>query len=207
MKIESVCVFAASSPAIPDIYLDAARELASALVSNEISMTYGAGAVGIMGVMADTMLEEKGRVTGVIPSFMVKMGWAHDRVSRLVKVKSMHDRKRRMIRGVDAVVAMPGGVGTLEEVMEVITLKQLGQFLKPIVILNTNGFYDPLLKQMEKMVIERFMRPLHNDIWQVCNEPSRVLDTIERAPDWDGSRIKYAAVDQRNDDIIRTSGQ
>ena len=74
-------------------------------------------------------------------------------------------------------------------------------------ILNTNGFYDPLLKQLEKMVIERFMRPLHNDIWQVCNEPSRVLDTIERAPDWDGSRIKYAAVDQRNDDIIRTSGQ
>ena len=207
MKIESVCVFAASSPGIPDIYLNAGRELASILVSQDISMTYGAGAVGIMGVMADTMLEKKGRVTGVIPSFMVKMGWAHKGVSRLVKVKSMHERKRRMIRGVDAVVAMPGGVGTLEEVMEVITLKQLGQFLKPIVILNTNGFYDPLLEQLEKMVSERFMRPLHNDIWQVCNETSRVLDTIVRAPDWDGSHIKYAAVDHRDDDTIRTYGQ
>ena len=101
---------------------------------------------------------------------------------------------------------MPGGVGTLEELLEAITLKQLGKFLKPIIILNTNNFYDPLIEHLQMMVDQLFMRPLHANIWQVAKEPSEVLALIEKEPDWDPSAIKYAAV-EANVGRVRTSGQ
>jgi uncharacterized protein (TIGR00730 family) len=204
--MKRVCVFAASSPGLSDVYLDAGKEMARILAENHVSMNYGAGSVGIMGVMADTMLELDGSVNGIIPDFMIEMGWAHPNLKEIKSVKTMHERKSLMMKDVDAVISMPGGVGTLEELLEVITLKQLGQFLKPIVILNTNKFYDPLLKHFEEMIQQNFMRPLHAKIWQVANKPSEVLDLIEKEKDWDPKVIKYAAAES-NKGRVRTSDQ
>ncbi len=204
--IKRVCVFAASSPGIPELYLEASREMASIMAKLNIAMNYGAGSVGIMGAMADVMLEKQGIVTGIIPKFMKEMGWMHPHLSDPVIVETMHERKNLMVSDVDGIIAMPGGVGTLEELLEVITLKQLGQFLKPIIILNTNNYYDQLIKQFQLMVDENFMRPLHGSIWQVANSPSEVITLIEDEPDWDPSTIKYAAV-EANTGRVRTSGQ
>ncbi|HYW95157.1 MAG TPA: TIGR00730 family Rossman fold protein, partial [Bacteroidales bacterium] len=112
----------------------------------------------------------------------------------MVKVDNMHERKYLMRQNADAVVALPGGVGTLEELMEVITLKQLGQFNKPVVILNTNNYYEPLLKLLQNMSRQKFMRDIHNTIWQVVNSADNVIDAINNAPVWDSTAIKYAAV-------------
>ncbi len=199
-------MFAASSPGIAESYLEVSGEMARIFSNEKITMSYGAGSVGIMGAMADVMLENKGQVIGIIPGFMKEMGWAHPYLEEMVIVDSMHERKNLMIEGVDAVLAMPGGVGTLEELVEVITLKQLGKFLKPIIILNTKKFYDPLLQFLKQMVNENFMRPLHESIWRVANEPSEVLKLINEEPDWDPSTIKYAAV-EANVGRVRTSDQ
>lgn len=180
--------------------------MAGILAENSISMNYGAGSVGIMGVMADEMLMQKGNVTGIIPEFMVEMGWAHPGLTNVVEVKTMHERKALMMEGVDAIISMPGGVGTLEELLEAITLKQLGKFLKPIIIVNTNNFYGPLLDHFEMMIDQSFMRPLHGKIWQVASEPAEVLNLINNEPDWDPSVIKYAAV-EANLGRVRISGQ
>lgn len=204
--MKKYCVFAASSPGLDSVYLDAGREMAEILVENKIAMNFGAGSVGIMGIMADTMLSKGGTVNGVIPGFMKEMGWAHPKLSDIKIVDSMHERKSEMMRDVDAIISMPGGVGTLEELLEAITLKQLGQFLKPIIILNTNNFYNPLLKHFEDMVEQHFMRPLHSTIWQVAEKPSEVIGLIEKEPDWDPTVIKYAAV-EANQGRVRTSGQ
>jgi len=204
--IKKVCVFAASSPGVDERYLAAGREMARILSDNKVGMSYGAGSVGIMGVMADEMLKLNASVTGVIPEFMIEMGWAHPDLKDIRIVKTMHERKTMMMEDVDAIISMPGGVGTLEELLEAITLKQLGKFLKPIIILNTDKFYDPLLKHFELMIEEQFMRPLHGNIWQVANEPSEVIDLIMNEPDWDPTVIKYAAV-EANIGRVRTSGQ
>lgn len=204
--ISNVCVFAASSPGISESYLEAGKEMAGILAEQNISMTYGAGSVGIMGVMADELLNRKGKVKGIIPGFMKEMGWAHPGLKNLVVVETMHKRKALMMEKADAIISMPGGVGTLEELLEAITLKQLGKFLKPIVILNTGGFYDPLLRHFDDMINEQFMRPLHGKIWQVATHPSEVIERIENEPDWDPQAIKYAAV-EANIGRVRTSGQ
>ncbi|MEX0986714.1 MAG: TIGR00730 family Rossman fold protein [Bacteroidales bacterium] len=203
---KKVCVFAASSPGIHQDYLDAGREMAKILVRHNYAMNFGAGSVGIMGAMADEMLAMKSTVNGIIPGFMEKMGWTHPGLLNVQVVETMHERKLLMMKDVDAIISMPGGVGTLEELLEAITLKQLGQFLKPIVILNTNNFYEPLLRQFEEMIRQNFMRPLHGKIWQVAEKPSEVLELIENEPDWDPLTIKFAAV-EANQGRVRTSGQ
>ncbi len=206
MRIRRICVFAASSPGIHPSYLDAGREMARILVQQHIAMNYGAGSVGIMGAMADEMLKLNGNVTGIIPGFMQKMGWAHPDLKEINIVETMHERKELMMKDVDAIISMPGGVGTLEELLEAITLKQLGLFLKPIIILNTNCFYDPLLSHFEEMIDQHFMRPLHGKIWQVASEPEEVTGLIQNEPDWDPDAIRYAAV-EANTKRVRISGQ
>lgn len=193
--ISKICVFAASSPGIDIRYLDAATEMAKELLKHNIMMVYGAGTVGVMGAMADEMLNAGGKVRGVIPGFMHEQGWSHSGLEDLEIVETMHQRKALMIEGVDAIISMPGGVGTLEELLELITLKQLGQFLKPIIILNTNDFYNPLIAQFRIMIDQQFMRPLHENIWQVANSPDEVIDLIKNEPAWSPDAIKYAAVE------------
>lgn len=194
--IQRVAVFCASSPGIDQEYFDSARELTRELVHNGIAINYGGGGKGLMGIIADTVLELNGKITGYIPVFMKEMEWSHPGVKDMVLVRDMHERKYRIKKDIDAIITLPGGVGTMDELMEFITLKQLGQFTQPIIILNTRGFYDPLFQLLERMMTEKFMRDIHGEIWTVINHPGEVIDAIRNAPPWDSSALKFAAVDK-----------
>ena len=189
---QRVSVFCASSDKVDEIYFEAARKLGFALARHGISANYGGGAVGLMGALADTMMQAGGTIRGIIPEFMVEQGWNHRTVSDMLIVKDMHERKKRLTENIDAFIALPGGVGTLEELLEMMTHKQLGQVLAPIIIINTNQFFDPFLEMLRKMVEENFMREIHKDIWQVIEDPEDILKAIEQSPVWDGSAIKFA---------------
>ena len=165
----NVCVYAASSTACHHGYQDAALRLGRFLAEQRFTITYGGGGVGLMGAVADGALSRGGRVTGVMPTFMNELEWGHRGLTELLLVEDMHSRKRRLLEGCDAVVALPGGCGTLEELLEVITLKRLGLFLGPIVLVNTRHFFDPLLQLLESAIQERFMDPRH----QGCGRLSR----------------------------------
>ena len=192
MNYRRVSVFCASSAKVNSSYLEAAAELGQILSGEGIAANYGGGAAGLMGALADLMLSAGGSIRGIIPQFMVDQGWNHTGLEDILIVGDMHERKKRLAESVDAFIALPGGVGTLEELLEIITHKQLGQVLVPIIIINTNNFFDPFLEMLERMVEEHFMRMVHKDIWTVIEHPSQVLEAIRNAPKWDGSAIKYA---------------
>src|SRR5207248_1321409 len=134
--------------------------------------------------LADGALAEGGRVIGIIPRFMNELEWGHKGLTELQVVRDLHERKRRMIEGADAVVALPGGSGTFEELLEAITWKRLGLYLSPIVIVNVRGFYDPLRELLERAIAERFMDERHRDMWTFVDGPTEVLAAIQSAPDW-----------------------
>jgi uncharacterized protein (TIGR00730 family) len=194
MPIRSVTVYCASSTQADPAYLDAAERLGRILARNSMTIVYGAGGAGSMGRMADGALAEGGTVIGVIPDFMKELEWYHRGISDLRIVTDLHDRKRALIADVDAVVALPGGSGTLDELLEAISLKRLGTFLGPIVLVNTNGFFDPCIELLERCVDQRFMDPRHRDMWQVVAEPEQVLDAFEAAPAWASEALEFAAV-------------
>lgn len=196
MNIRKVCVFCASSPKIDGIYLKDASEIGKILAENNITVNYGGGAVGLMGYLADCMMNNGGTVNGIIPLFMKEREWAHTNISNLRVVKDMHERKRLLIEDTDAVIALPGGVGTLEELAEVMTLKQLGMYLKPVIILNTNGFYNELILFLTKMIRENFMHHIHKDLWLLVNKPEDVLPAILTALSWDVNSIGYAGFEE-----------
>ncbi|MGV8016813.1 MAG: TIGR00730 family Rossman fold protein [Ignavibacteria bacterium] len=189
-----ICVFCASSAKIDKVYFDAAERLAAAFAKAGVEVVYGGGAAGLMGVLADTMLKHGGKIKGILPKFMVDVEWEHKGVSDMIMTDTMHERKARFLENIDALVALPGGCGTLEELLEAITLKRLGQFTKPIVILNTKGYYNPLLEMFEKAVKENFMKDIHLDMWKVVTEPEEVLDAIKNSKPWDKGAINFAAV-------------
>ena len=193
-QINSVCVYSASSSKIDKVYFEAAGRLGKLFAERRIRLVNGAGSIGLMRSVADAVLENGGEVTGVIPRFMVEQGWHHTGLTRLVEVESMHERKQLMADLSDAVIALPGGCGTLEELLEVITWKQLGLYLNPIVILNTNDFFDPLLDQLKRAIDENFMRRQHGDIWHVAATPEEAVELAYRVPVWDASIRKFAAI-------------
>ena len=193
-QINSVCVYSASSTKIDEVYFNAARQLGQLLAKRRIRLINGAGSIGLMRSVADAVLENGGEVTGVIPKFMVEQGWHHTGLSKLVEVESMHERKQLMADLSDAVIALPGGCGTLEELLEIITWKQLGLYLNPIVILNTNGFFDPLLDMLTRAIGENFMRRQHGEIWHVATTPEEAVKLIYTVPVWDASIRKFAAI-------------
>ena len=193
-QINSVCVYSASSTKIDEVYFNAARQLGQLLAKRRIRLINGAGSIGLMRSVADAVLENGGEVTGVIPKFMVEQGWHHTGLSKLVEVESMHEHKQLMADLSDAVIALPGGCGTLEELLEIITWKQLGLYLNPIVILNTNGFFDPLLDMLTRAIDENFMRRQHGEIWHVATTPEEAVELIYTVPVWDASIRKFAAI-------------
>ena len=193
-QINSVCVYSASSTKIDEVYFNAARQLGQLLAKRRIRLINGAGSIGLMRSVADAVLENGGEVTGVIPKFMVEQGWHHTGLSKLVEVESMHERKQLMADLSDAVIALPSGCGTLEELLEIITWKQLGLYLNPIVILNTNGFFDPLLDMLTRAIDENFMRRQHGEIWHVATTPEEAVELIYTVPVWDASIRKFAAI-------------
>ena len=192
--MKEVCVYCASSTSIDKKYIRVAEELASVLVQNDYGVVYGGGEVGLMGALADTVLRFNGRITGVIPRFMVEVEWAHKGVENMIQVETMYERKSRLIKGVSAVIALPGSTGTLDELIDVISLKKLGLFTKPVIIINSFGFYDPLFSLLEKMIREKFMRPEHRLLWTEVKEPGEVINAIITSPKWDENAIKIAAV-------------
>jgi uncharacterized protein (TIGR00730 family) len=179
-----VCVFAASSSRIDPAFSVAADELGHAFAAEDVHGIYGGGGIGLMGIFADAMLADGGKITGVIPGFMITEGWGHNEVHDMIVTSDMSERKKTIFAMSDAAVALPGGVGTLEELTEVITLKQLGQFNKPIVIVNVNGYYDHLIEFFDHMVRGNFMRLEHKDIWQIVTSAKEVVPAILNYTGW-----------------------
>ena len=177
----NVCVFCASSANIDARYLVTARELGDKLARQGWRCVNGGGAEGLMGAVTDGALDAGGHVTGVIPKFMVDNGWCSDRLKDVIITADMHQRKQTMSEMADAVIALPGGVGTLEELLETLTWRQLGLVQVPVIILNTMGYYDPLLKMLQHAIDEGFMKPSHRVLWQVAETPDQALAMLQ---DW-----------------------
>src|SRR5439155_1807883 len=156
--IKSICVYCASGPGNDPAFVEAAREFGRVLAENGIRLVYGGGSVGLMGALAESVLDHGGLVTGVIPDFLVNREHMLLRVQERIITRDMHERKREMFERADAFVALPGGIGTLEELVEQMTWAQLGRHKKPILILNTEGFWDPLCKLLVQMEQLDFIR-------------------------------------------------
>ena len=180
----NVCVFAASSSRIDGKYAVAASELGTLLAEAGMNILYGGGGIGLMGHLADAALKKGGFVTGVIPEFMVAEGWDHKLVSDMVVTVDMGERKKWLFDHADAVVALPGGIGTLEELTEAITLKQLGIYKGPIIILNTSGFYNKFIEFMDQLIAGHFLRLEHKDIWDIVEKPAEALKALASYKGW-----------------------
>ena len=192
--IKNVCVYSASSTQIAPAYFEAATQLGRLLAIKGINLINGAGSIGLMAATSNAALAAGGTVTGVIPRFMVEQAWHHTGLTRLVETENMHERKQLMARMADAVIALPGGCGTMEELLEIITWKQLGLYLNPIVILNVNGFYDPLLSMLQQAVDQHFMRPEHAGIWRVATTAEEAVEMLYTTPIWNKNVRKFAAL-------------
>ncbi len=193
-EINNVCVYSASSTKIDKVYFDAAIELGKILAAKKINIINGAGCLGLMAAISDSALNAGGSVTGIIPKFMVEQNWHHKGLTRMIETETMHERKSLMAEMSDASIALPGGCGTLEELLEVITWKQLGLYLKPIVILNINGYFNPLLEMLNKAIEENFMRQEHGKLWNVANTPIEAVDLLYKIPEWNKDFRKFAAI-------------
>jgi len=190
----AVCVYCASSRAAHPEYREAASRLGETLAVRGITVVYGGGGKGSMGALADGALSKGGRVIGILPRFMADLEWGHPGLSELRLVEDMRTRKHMMLTAAQAAIALPGGCGTLEELFEAITLKRLGLFLGPIVLVNTRGFFRPLLQLLSHTVAEHFMDARHALMWQVVAEPEEVPDALERAPAWTADSRSFAAI-------------
>src|ERR1700726_5271888 len=157
--IKSICVYCASGPGTIPAFMDAARSFGAILADNGIRLVYGGGSVGLMGALAEAVLDGGGRVTGVIPEFLVNREHMLLRVQERIVTRDMHERKRIMFERADAFVALPGGIGTLEELVEQVTWVQLGRHTKPVVVANIDGFWNPFLSLLTHMKADTFIRP------------------------------------------------
>lgn len=174
-----ICVFTGSSPGLLPDYRKAAEEFGATLVARGYGLVYGGGKVGLMGAVADAVIAAGGHAVGVIPQALMGKEVAHEGLDELEVVHSMHDRKHRMAEMADAFVAMPGGMGTLEELSEVLTWAQLGIHSKPCGLLNVRGYFDPLLAYLDHGVEHRFVRPEHRAIVLVATSPEQLVDRLE----------------------------
>jgi hypothetical protein len=192
MEVKRVCVYCASSRSCDAVYHDAATRLGRALALAGVTIVFGGGAIGSMGHLADGALAEGGRVIGVLPRFMYDLEWGHPRLSELILVGDLHERKRLMIEEVDAVIALPGGCGTFEELFEAMSWKRLGLFAGPIVLVNTRDYFRPCVELLDSAIRQRFMDERHRAMWSVVAEPEQVLDAIRSAPPWSRDNRRFA---------------
>lgn len=190
----NITVYGASSGQVPAPYIEAAQQLGRLIAQGGHTLINGAGRTGLMGACADACLSNGGSAVGVIPQFMIDQHWQHTGMTELLITPDMHRRKELMAEKSDACIALPGGVGTLEELLEIITWKQLGLYLKPIIVLNTQHYYTSLLHQLQQAVDERFMRSEHTTIWHVADTPAEALHLAQTTPLWDKSVRKFAAM-------------
>lgn len=190
----NICVYAASSGLVSDAFSTAARTLGEVIAQRGHTLINGAGRTGLMAASTDGALAAGGEAIGVIPQFMIEHGWQHSRMTRLIVTPDIHSRKEKMAELADACIALPGGVGTLEELLEIITWKQLGLFPNPIVVLNVGGYFEPLLQQLSRAVDQHLMRPLHKDLWCVAADPAAAVTLCEQTPQWNPALTKFAAM-------------
>jgi uncharacterized protein (TIGR00730 family) len=190
----AVCVYCASSRTSHPQYREAAFELGTVLASAQVDIVYGGGAAGSMGALADGALSTGGRVLGILPRFMADLEWGHPGLTELELVEDMRTRKHAMLTRSQGAIALPGGSGTMEELLEALTLKRLGLYLNPIVIVNTRGFFDPLFQLLSRAIEERFMDERHARMWEVVDRPQQVLEALERAPHWSADARSFAAL-------------
>lgn len=180
----TVCVFASSSSRIDNEYAIAATHLGTLLARANMDVVYGGGGIGLMGKLADAVISNDGKITGVIPTFMKHEGWDHAKVTNMIFTSDMGERKKRMFAMADAIVALPGGVGTLEELTEAMTLKQLGIYRGPIIILNTLNFYKSLIEFLEHMISGNFLRYEHKGMWEIAGTVDEVMVLLEKKEGW-----------------------
>ncbi len=190
----AVCVYCASSSSCAAEYHAAARRLGELLAADGRTVVYGGSRIGSMGALADGALAHGGRVIGVLPRFLKDLEVSHDGLSELHVVEDMRTRKHLMLSRSEAVVALPGGCGTFEELLEAITLKRLGVFLGPIVIVDTRGYFAPLLELFASAVRERFMDARHLSMWQVVATPEEVVAALANAAPWDVEARRFATL-------------
>jgi len=190
----TVCVYCASSRSSHPDYRAAARRLGEVLAAEGVGIVYGGGAAGSMGALADGALARGGRVIGILPRFMADLEWGHKGLTDLQLVEDLRTRKHVMLTLSQAAIALPGGSGTLEELLEAITFKRLGLYLNPIVLVNTRGFFTPLIEQLARAVEERFMDQRHLLMWQVVATPEEVPAALASAPAWSAEARAFAAV-------------
>ncbi|MFF3102176.1 LOG family protein [Viridibacillus arvi] len=174
--MKTLGVFCGSSNGASDIYVEVAKKLGKELAKRDITLVYGGASVGVMGAVADAVLEAGGKVIGVMPSFLEKREISHKNLTELIVVDSMHDRKEKMAELADGFMALPGGPGTLEEFFEIFTWAQLGLHQKPCGLLNINHYYDPLIALFNHMSDEQFLHEKYRTMALVDIEPSRLLD-------------------------------
>ncbi len=183
--IRSVCVFCGSKMGDDPAWAEAAERLGVLLAEQGIRLIYGGGRIGLMGVVAGAVMRAGGRVTGVIPDFLMKLEVGDTGVTDLVVVDSMHERKRRMFELADGFVVLPGGLGTLDETFEIVTWKQLRQHSKPIVVLNVNGYWNPFLGMVRAIVGGGFAHPAITDLFSVAERADDVIPALRAAPEVD----------------------
>lgn len=193
-KIETVAVYCASSNQLKEDYYREARRLGNLLAEAGIRVVYGDGGIGLMGALADGVLDKGGEIVGVIPQFMVDEHWNNPRSSRTIVTNTMHERKAMMEKISDGMIALPGGIGTTEELFECLTWKQLGLHTKPVVLLNIEGWFDTIIKLIDEMVEAHFLRDLHKNMFVVVNTADEVIDALRNAPKWDASIRREAAI-------------
>lgn len=174
--MQSICVYCGSAPGRRDVYVAGARALGHALAERGLRLVYGGASVGLMGAVADAVLEAGGEVTGVIPETLMKKELAHPGLTELVVTQSMHQRKMTMADRSDGFVALPGGIGTFEELFEIWTWAQLGMHRKPCGILNVDGYYDKLLAFLDHARDEALLAPSVRDVLQVADDATALLD-------------------------------
>ncbi|NJN26801.1 MAG: TIGR00730 family Rossman fold protein [Cyclobacteriaceae bacterium] len=175
--MESICVFCGSSMGFHPIYEKSAYELGKRLAEENIGLVYGGGSVGLMGVLANAVMEHGGQVTGIIPRFLYEKEVGHDGLSKLVIVNSMHERKQKMAELSQGFVAMPGGIGTLEELFEIFTWSQLSLIKKPVALYNVHGFYDDITRFLDKLVHEGFLK---SETVSTLINSHNILELIEK---------------------------
>ena len=173
-----VCVYCASSNQCDKVYRDAAFQVGRLLAQNNISIVYGGSSTGSMGALADGAIKHGGRITGILPEFLNTIERAHTGLDDLIVVNDLHERKRMMIEGVDGVVSLPGGIGTLEELLEAMTWKRLGLHPLPIVLVNTNNYFEPLIQLIDKAISERFLNQDQRNIFDTVKYPEELISAL-----------------------------
>ena len=193
-RVKNIGIYCASSTKVRPEFFAAAHRLGELFAENDITLVFGAGNMGLMGEIADAVVAGNGKMIGVIPDFMIEQDWHHKQCTELIVTKGMSDRKQTIERISDAFVALPVGIGTMDELFECMVDKQLGLHTKPIVILNVGGYYDKLVEFLNQMIDEQMLRQLHSAMFQVVTTPEEVIPAILNMPQWDPNSRKHAKI-------------